>query len=42
MRNSKIVNYSKTKNNIRKQLVDIFKVKQEDFYINKSLKEINL
>ena len=38
----KIVNYSKTKNNIRKQLVDIFKVNQEDFYANKSLKEINL
>lgn len=38
----KIVNYSKTKNNIRKQLIDIFKVNQEDFYANKSLKEINL
>ena len=38
----KIVNYSKTKNNIRKQLVNIFKVNQEDFYANKSLKEINL
>lgn len=38
----KIVNYSKTKNNIKKQLVDIFKVNQEDFYANKSLKEINL
>ena len=38
----KIVNYSKTKNNIRKQLADIFKVNQEDFYANKSLKEINL
>ena len=38
----KIVNYSKTKNNIRKQLVDIFKVNQEDFYTYKSLKEINL
>lgn len=38
----KIVNYSQVKNNIRKQLIDIFKVKQEDFYTNKSLKEINL
>ena len=38
----KVINYGVNKRNFKNKLFEIFKIKNSDFYINKSLKEINL
>ena len=38
----KVINYGINKRNFKNKLFEIFKIKNSEFYVNQSLKEINL